>query len=218
MTPHGHVILPLKAAGKTVGVLYLYMPRDLEINEERMKILSNIGSQVGIAIENAKLYEETKAFSLHDPLTGLANRRMLDIIFERNFIRAKRFSSPLSVLMLDIDHFKRYNDAYGHPAGDRLLCEVAYTTLEEIREIDLVARYGGEEFLILLPDTDITHAHEAAERIRKAVEKKTKITVSLGVSTLQHGMREKEELIDKADTALYKAKQNGRNRVEAADA
>ena len=218
MTPHGHVILPLKAAGKTVGVLYLYLPRDLEINEERMKILSNIGSQVGIAIENAKLYEETKAFSLHDPLTGLANRRMLDIIFERNFIRAKRFSSPLSVLMLDIDHFKRYNDAYGHPAGDRLLCEVAYTTLEEIREIDLVARYGGEEFLILLPDTDITHAHEAAERIRKAVEKKTKITVSLGVSTLQHGMREKEELIDKADTALYKAKQNGRNRVEAADA
>ena len=218
MTPHGHVILPLKAAAKIVGVLYLYLPPDLEINEERMTILSNIGSQVGIAIENAKLYEETKTLSLHDPLAGLANRRMLDIIFERNFIRAKRFSSPLSVLMLDIDHFKRYNDAYGHPAGDRLLCEVAYTTLEEIREIDLVARYGGEEFLILLPDTDITHAHEAAERIRKAVEKKTKITVSLGVSTLQHGMREKEELIDKADTALYKAKQNGRNRVEAADA
>jgi diguanylate cyclase (GGDEF)-like protein len=216
--PHGHVIVPLKAAAKTVGVLYLYLPRDLEINEERMKILSDIGSQVGIAIENAKLYEETKTLSLHDSLTGLANRRLLDIIFERNFIRARRFASPLSVLMLDIDHFKKYNDAYGHLAGDRLLCEVADTTLKEIRETDLVARYGGEEFLILLPDTDITHAHETAERIRKAVEKKTKVTVSLGVSTLQHGMREKEELIDKADTALYKAKQKGRNRVEAADA
>jgi diguanylate cyclase (GGDEF)-like protein/PAS domain S-box-containing protein len=216
--PHGHVILPLKAAAKTVGVLYLYMPRDLEINEERMKILSDIGSQVGIAIENAKLYEETKALSLHDPLTGLANRRMLDIIFERNFIRARRFSSPLSVLMLDIDHFKKYNDAYGHLAGDRLLCEVADTTLKEIRETDLVARYGGEEFIVLLPDTDITHAHEAAERIRKAVEKKTRITVSIGVSTHQHGMREKEELLDKTDAALYKAKHNGRNRVEAADA
>jgi diguanylate cyclase (GGDEF)-like protein len=102
-------------------------------------------------------------------------------------------------------------------AGDRLLCEVADTTLKEIREIDFVARYGGEEFLILLPDTDITHAHETAERIRKAVEKKMKVTVSLGVSTLQHGMRGKEELLDKADAALYKAKQNGRNRVEVAD-
>jgi PAS domain S-box-containing protein len=107
--PHGHVILPLKAAAKIVGVLYLYLPPDLDINEERLKILSDIGSQVGIAIENAKLYEETKTLSLHDSLTGLANRRLLDIIFERNFIRAKRFSSPLSVLMLDIDHFKRYN-------------------------------------------------------------------------------------------------------------
>ena len=82
------------------------MPPDLEINEGRMKILSDIGNQVGIAIENAKLYEETKALSLHDALTGLANRRMLDVIFERSFIRARRFASPLSVLMLDIDHFK----------------------------------------------------------------------------------------------------------------
>lgn len=212
--PHGHVILPLKAAGKTVGVLYLYMPRDIEINEERMKILSDIGSQVGTAIENAKLYEETKALSLRDHLTGLANRRMLDIIFERSFIRARRFTSPLSVLMLDIDHFKKYNDAYGHLAGDRLLISIADAVSAEVRETDLVVRYGGEEFLILLPETDITHAQEAAERIRKAVEKKTGVTVSLGVSTLLHGMREKEELIDKADTALYKAKQNGRNRVE----
>jgi len=214
MTLHGHVIVPLKAAGNTVGVLSLYLPPDLEINEGGIKILSDIGNQVGIAIENAKLYEETKALSLQDALTGLANRRLLNIIFQRNFIRVKRFGDPLSLLMLDIDHFKKYNDTYGHLAGDRLLISIADTVSAEVRETDLVVRYGGEEFLILLPDTDITHAQQTAERIRKAVEKKTGVTISLGVSTHQYEMREKEELIDKADIALYKAKQNGRNRVE----
>lgn len=214
MSSHGHICVPLKAANKTVGVLYLYLPLDVDIKEQRMKILSAIGNEVGIAIQNAKLYEETKLLSLHDPLTGLANRRLLDIIFERNFFRAKRFESPLSVIMMDVDHFKKYNDTYGHPAGDKLLAEIANAALKETRETDLVSRYGGEEFLILLPEADGAQAYEAAERIRRSVKAETGVTVSLGVSSYHQGLQKKEELIDRADTALYYAKKRGRNRTE----
>ncbi|MDH4028561.1 MAG: response regulator, partial [Nitrospirota bacterium] len=110
MTPHGHIIIPLHARGKITGVLFLYLKADAEIKEEKLKLLTSIGNQIGIAIENSKLYEETKKFALRDPLTGLANRRMMDIVFDRTLERAKRFNKPFSVIMLDIDYFKKYND------------------------------------------------------------------------------------------------------------
>jgi len=213
MLPHGHVILPLHAGNKVIGVLYLYVKPDIKIDEDKLKLLGAIAKQLGIAIDNARLHEETKISSLQDPLTGLANRRILDVELKRNVAMAKRLKQSFSVIMLDIDYFKKYNDTHGHPAGDKLLIEIANVILKEIREIDLAVRYGGEEFLILLPETALAKASEAAERLRIKVEERTSVTISLGIASYNTDM-EKEELIKKADEALYQAKHMGRNRVE----
>jgi diguanylate cyclase (GGDEF)-like protein len=193
----------------------VYLPADFDIDESRLNLLTSIGNQIGIAIDNAKLYEETKALSLLDPLTGLANRRMMDILFEKYFAGTQRSGTPLSVIMLDIDHFKKYNDTHGHDSGDKLLAGLAKLLLSVIREVDLAVRYGGEEFLILLPETDLIGASEIAERIRGAVEATLAITVSLGVASCNLKIKKQEKIIKKADEALYRAKKRGRNRVDA---
>jgi diguanylate cyclase (GGDEF)-like protein len=167
-----------------------------------------------VALDNSKLYEETKRSSLYDPLTGLANRRMMHLIFKRNFEEAKRYGRPFSVIMLDIDFFKKYNDTKGHTAGDRLLVDVSKVLINSTRGVDLVSRYGGEEFLILLPETDLPGAQILAERIRESVEKGTDVTASLGIACCTGETQSEEELINKADAALYQAKETGRNRVE----
>lgn len=214
ITPHGHIIIPLKARGRVVGVLYLYLPADREIDKRIFRVLLSMGNQIGIAIDHARLYMETRELSLHDPLTRLANRRLMEIMLETNITMAKRFKKPLSVIMLDIDHFKKYNDTFGHTAGDKLLVEIASILLKETRGIDLTVRYGGEEFFILLPETDLTGACEVAERIRNAVKTATGVTISLGAASYHKGIKKNEELIKNADNALYRAKQKGRNRVE----
>jgi diguanylate cyclase (GGDEF)-like protein len=213
MKPHGHIIVPLKTLNKVIGVLYLYTLPDIQIDEHQINLLRSIGNQIGIAISNVQLYEETKRLTLEDPLTGLANRRFMDIVLKRSFAKAVRFKRPLSIIMLDIDHFKNYNDTHGHSEGDKVLASVSTVLLKEIREIDLAVRYGGEEFLILLPETGLEGALDVAERIRQTVDTSTKVTVSLGV-TAYHEKMQQDEIIVNADTALYKAKQNGRNRVE----
>lgn len=167
-----------------------------------------------ITIKNARAHEETKILSLHDPLTKLANRRLMEIEFEKSFARTKRYGNELSVIMLDIDHFKEYNDVFGHKAGDELLTRIAHIVSEAIRDTDLAIRYGGEEFLILLPQTGESETFEVAERIRGTVEAETEITVSLGISVYNPNMQKKEEIINKADEALYRAKQKGRNRTD----
>lgn len=211
---HGHISIPIKIKGKVTGVICFLISPDYELDERKEKIFLSIGDQLGIAIDNVRLYEETKALSLSDPLTGLANRRLMNVILERNIAIANRFNNPLSAVMLDIDYFKKYNDKYGHTAGDKLLAKIAYHISKEVRETDLAVRYGGEEFFLILTDTDLTKASEIAERIRKNVEVNAGITVSLGISEYHKGMKEKETLINKADKALYQAKQKGRNRVE----
>ena len=213
-TPHGHIIIPLKAANKIIGVLYLYLPADLEPSEGLVKTLLSIGEVAGIAINNAMLFEETKDLSLHDPLTGLGNRRLLEITMDSLFEAVKRYERDLSVIMADIDYFKKFNDTHGHPAGDRILTEVAESITGEIRKSDVAIRYGGEEFLVILRETNQKDACDTAERIRRSVEAKTGVTVSLGVSSFHHDIPDKESLITQADHALYRAKQNGRNRVE----
>lgn len=214
IAPHGHIIIPLKARDRIVGVLYLYMDTDFDLPESKLRLLDALGNQIGISLDNANLFEETKKSSLHDQLTGLANRRMMHIVFSRIIAEAKRGDKPFSVIMLDIDRFKEFNDSRGHLAGDKLLADLAGLILKESREVDLVVRYGGEEFLILLPDTTIEKAHEAAERMRKVVEKKTDVTISAGVASYSKETVNEEYLTNKADSALYLAKRNGRNRVE----
>jgi diguanylate cyclase (GGDEF)-like protein len=162
-----------------------------------------------------KSHCELRELALHDPLTGLANRRLMEVLLEKDFASAKRLEAPLSIVMMDIDYFKKYNDTFGHQAGDAILADVARITLREARGMDLVVRYGGEEFLLVLPDTNLQHGQTAAERIRAAVESRSPITVSLGVAAFDPCMKSHEELIKAADTALYKAKESGRNRVVA---
>ncbi len=210
-TPHGHVVIPLKAKDRVTGVLCLFLTADVDVDESLVKLLLSIGTQIGLAIDNARLYEETRALSLLDPLTGLANRRLLDISLEKNFAGAKRYERPFSVIMLDLDYFKNYNDTYGHVAGDRLLVDVGKIISHEVRETDLAVRYGGEEFVVLLSETELGRAQEVAERIRERVVEHGGITVSLGVSTYRPSMSDKEDIIAMADKALYQAKQRGRN-------
>jgi diguanylate cyclase (GGDEF)-like protein len=151
--PHGHIIVPLKAAGVVVGMLNLYIQPETEVTDEIVGLLTSVASQVGIAISNARLYEETRNSSLHDPLTGLANRRFMEIQLDKSLEAAKRYQEALSFIMVDIDHFKNYNDCHGHQLGDRLLGRLAGILLREVRKADYVFRFGGEEFLVVLPET-----------------------------------------------------------------
>lgn len=212
--PHAHVVIPLQTAKNVAGVLCLFLQEGSEVSAEACNLLRTIGSQVGTAIENAMLYEATKADSLHDPLTGLANRRFMQIQLEKQLDQANRYGLPFSVVMIDIDHFKLFNDTHGHVAGDRLLVKLAGILSREIRNADYVFRYGGEEFLVIMPETELTSACEAAERLRKVVEDEAGVTVSLGVAPCPSPLEEGEILITMADAALYRAKEGGRNRVE----
>lgn len=211
---YGRIIVPLKVVNTVVGLLSLYTEPETEVSEHLLNLLASLGSQIGIALNNAKLYEQTKISSLHDPLTGLANRRFLELQLKKSFKAAKRYQEKLSVVMLDIDHFKSYNDTRGHLEGDRLLAKFAEQLVKELRDADFVFRYGGEEFLCMLPGTDLTMACEVAERVRMAVQTETDVTISLGVASFTDDMPDKESLVRKADEALFRAKRNGRNRVE----
>ncbi|MFZ2950815.1 MAG: diguanylate cyclase [Desulfuromonadaceae bacterium] len=211
---YGRIIVPLKVVNTVVGLLSLYTEPETEVSENLLNLLASLGSQIGIALNNAKLYEQTKISSLHDPLTGLANRRFLQLQLEKSFEAAKRYQEKLSVVMLDIDHFKNYNDTRGHLEGDRLLAKFAELLVKELRDADFVFRYGGEEFLFMLPETDLAMACEVAERVRMAVQAETDVTISLGVASFTDDMSDKESLVRKADEALFRAKRNGRNRVE----
>jgi len=210
--PHGHIILPLKAKNRLVGILCLYLPADAKVDQEKKDLLVALGNQIGIAIDNARLYEETRSLALHDPLTGLANRRHMGIIMADNLARAKRSGTPFSVIMFDIDHFKRINDTSGHDAGDEILVELSRVAAAELRDIDLKVRFGGEEFLALLPETTEEEARVVAERIRVAVQLEVAITISLGVTSYREG-DDQETLVKRADNALYQAKKQGRNQV-----
>jgi diguanylate cyclase (GGDEF)-like protein len=214
MTPHGHLIIPLKAIDKIMGVLYLYLPVDFDIDERTIQTFIAIGNQIGIAINNCLLYEKAKMLSLYDPLTKVANRNLMNMELEKNYAKSKRYGNPFSIIIMDLDNFKYYNDTYGHIAGDKLLVMTANIFSKEVREIDLVVRYGGEEFLIILPETKLIDAHHIAERIRKSIEEKTDVTISIGIVSHSHEIENTDDLIKKADAALYQAKQKGKNRVE----
>lgn len=220
------VVVPLRSAGKMVGILGTGNVKQRRFTPGEVALLQAIGNQLGVAIENARLHAEMQRLSQTDPLTGLYNRRGLDERMQVEILRAKRYQHPLSVVMIDIDHFKNYNDTHGHLEGDVILKQVAELLRIHVRETDVVARYGGEEFLILLTETTKAAALEVAEKIRVAVsvrpfphagtQPEGKLTISLGVATSSADLSEARELIYKADHALYGAKQAGRNRVREA--
>nr|WP_291316764.1 GGDEF domain-containing protein [Desulfuromonas sp.] len=158
-----------------------------------------------------------------DPLTRLHNRRSLMQTLRREFQRSRRIDTPLSLVMADIDHFKKVNDTYGHQQGDSVLVALGDLFNEKLRPYDLAARFGGEEFALVLPETDLANAQQVAERIREAAARLTfpgplkelRLTISLGVATFPSGnIQSEDDLIREADYALYNAKRGGRNRVE----
>ena len=171
-----------------------------------------------------RLVRKLEHLSHHDSLTGLLNRRAIEYLLGRESQRLQRFGEHFSLLMVDIDHFKRINDRLGHAAGDAVLCAVAQTLQAHAREVDRVARFGGEEFCVLLPHTLHEGALQAAERLREAInlvsipwnDEVISVTISTGLATADNPDESQDDLLKRADKALYQAKTDGRNRVVAA--
>lgn len=171
---------------------------------------------------NKQLQDDLEYLTVHDPLTGLLNRRFLEEEVVKEIARAERYRSPLSFLIVDIDHFKKINDRYGHKMGDLALCHLAALLAEKIRESDCLARFGGEEFVLILPDTGTEQARMLAEKLRQQVENHPlqitggshrRLTISIGISNYPQNGTDWDELFKAADRALYRAKEEGRNRV-----
>ncbi len=216
--------VPLVLKRQTMGLLAVDDTREPHsFLEDEVNLVSAIANQAVLAIENARLYLQVKEQAITDGLTSLFNHRYFQLRFTEEFAHSKRYGNDLSLIMLDIDHFKEYNDAYGHIAGDLALKEIANLTRASVRENDMVARYGGEEFVIILPMTNREGAKIVAERIRDSVlackflgdlnAPQVSITVSLGVAAYAPRHENREQLLKEADTALYQAKEKGRNRT-----
>ncbi len=220
------VSVPMMVKGRLSGVINLHKNMNNGFSEKEQRLVQAIANQAAIAVENARLYEKTRNLSNIDELTLLANRRHFQVILQRELAQARRYQVPFSLIMADIDHFKKYNDTHGHLNGDVALKRVADLLLQNTRGIDLAARFGGEEFIILLPKTNLDGALSAAEKLRQRIAGETfrgadlsqpggRLTLSLGVAEFPTDSKDVFELIDLADRALYLAKQAGRNRALA---
>ncbi len=215
------IALPLRAEVDHLGILYLNYRHLRTFTEHEVKLLSVFANQSALALANARLRETLREQAIRDPLTGLFNRRYMEEMLERELHRAARHQVPLGVLMIDIDHFKEFNDTFGHLAGDQVLREIGAGLPKLVRAEDVICRFGGEEFLAILPEASLEDAVKRAEQIRAKVketrvhfeEQALQVTVSVGVAVFpQHG-RTAEAIVHAADAALYRGKQEGRDRV-----
>jgi diguanylate cyclase (GGDEF)-like protein len=218
------ISIPLKVEGRSLGVLHLGYRQKYDPSTEEINLLTVVAHEAAVVIEHGRLFKEVSRLAITDGLTRLNNHRYLQQRLDGELERAKRFQRPLSVLMLDIDHFKRYNDRFGHLAGDILLKRLSRLLENNTRSIDILARYGGEEFCVVLPETSVAEAELVAERIRREVREtlhyhnqedgsEGKVTISIGISTFPTDGSNKTMLLAASDKALYRAKQTGRNRV-----
>ncbi len=213
-------LFALAADGEPQGFLAV-IAADGEADGSQDETLASLARVIGMGVRNSLLFEETRALSLQDELTGLSNRRLFNIRLSGDFAMARRYGVRLALLMLDIDHFKRVNDRYGHAAGDVVLRGLSEVLLRGIRGADLAFRHGGEEFAVLLSHTELDAAACLGERICQAVanesfrvcDQAVRITVSIGVAAYSAQMEQEQDLVALADRALYRAKQSGRNRV-----
>jgi len=218
------VVIPLKAKDKSNGLIVadnIFTKRS--ITKDDIRVLMMFANQAGMAIENSQLYERTLIKAHKDALTDLWNHGYFQYVFDEELKRAKDHMSYLSLIMLDIDNFKNYNDTWGHQKGDEILARISQIIMESSRKIDKVCRYGGEEFAVILPDAARKDVLVVAERIRANIEQcpfsagadhpSQKITVSIGVASFPENGKTKLELIRAADAALYDAKKQGKNRV-----
>lgn len=206
-----------------MGVLTIYR-KDAELIFTRgdTDTVMFLAEQGGVAIENVLLHEDAQRLSLTDGLTGVWNRRYFQMQFRQVLATASRFDRPFSIMMLDLDHFKRVNDTHGHQRGDAILVEFSQRVSSALREIDTFARYGGEEFICLLAETGLGGAATTAEKIREVIKTKAfggmgdepiTLTVSIGVASYPEHGDSFRGLVEAADQAMYRAKQEGRDRV-----
>ncbi len=222
------MVLPIAVEENLLGLILLgwqYFIAPERLN--RISFAFLMSQQIALGLEKAHLYNHIKSMALSDSLTGLANRRNFDMFLTIELKRAASLKRPLSLIMLDLDKFKRYNDSYGHPTGDKLLSKVGQILQHNVRNIDLPARYGGEEFSIILPECSCNEATSIGEKLRQVIESENfpddigtstaKITASLGISTydptVSTTLPSTDKIIELADKALYQAKSQGRNRV-----
>ncbi len=217
---HAEALIPLIAKNEPLGLLVLEDPEDDEpFRDEEQVLFRQMGSQIAIAIHNAKLY----ALAVTDGLTDLFVRRYFDLRLDEEFAAARRYNRVFSVLLFDIDHFKKFNDTHGHQTGDLVLQQFARLLEKNTRDADICCRYGGEEMVVILPETSLEEAsllaNKLCARIREHVFRGTSdqalsVTASIGVAQHHRSTQKSGDIVEAADKALYRAKELGRNRIE----
>lgn len=208
--------IPLKIGNKVIGVLDIESFRLNDFKEDTRNLLLSIGTHIAISLEKAKLYERTKRLSGEDPLTGVLNRRSLGEAINRELERSERHNTQFSLLFLDLDNFKEFNDEFGHSRGDELMISYSNIIKKLLRKGDIFGRYGGDEFIALLYHTNIDHAQEVAKRMLNIVtneENLLGLTLSIGIAGFPDNGNSFKELVDAADRACYQAKKEGGERV-----
>jgi len=213
---------PLISENRFLGIIRLDNPIAKFYNQDDLRFLATVCDLGAVALESAELFQKTQDLAIHDGLTGLYTKNYFFQRLKDELKHSLRKQIPLSLLMFDIDYFKNYNDKFGHIAGDIVLKNLSSTLLEFFKETNsIISRFGGEEFCIILPGINKTEAKEIAEKLRQAILntsiilrlRETQITVSIGLASFPEDAAEEEDLVLKADQAMYKAKQAGRNRV-----
>jgi diguanylate cyclase (GGDEF)-like protein/PAS domain S-box-containing protein len=223
-----YLCIPILAQGETLGIVHFQATDAFpQLEASELSFKTTFAGQVGLSLANIRLREALRTQSIRDALTGLYNRRYLEETLEREVRRAARASQSLGLLMIDLDHFKSFNDTYGHDAGDAVLRETGQFLTKGIRAEDFVCRFGGEEFVVILPTANLEASRSRAERLRSKMREQTvmhqgrslgTVTISIGVASFpQHGMSPKE-LMASADAALYEAKRRGRDQAVVASA
>jgi diguanylate cyclase (GGDEF)-like protein len=221
-TLKSHLTLPLAVEGEILGCLSINSDQPNAFDAQDLQFLSVIGYQMAASLKHFQRFSSIKNMATYDTLTGLYNRRYFEEKLEVEAQKSFYSGIPLSLVMVDIDHFKKVNDTFGHTEGDQILCKISTLLKNSVRRKDTVARYGGEEFILILPEAALGQSFVIAERIRQLVENtlfevgraQVRLTLSMGISNFpSHRVKSKEELIKMADQALYDAKRAGRNKV-----
>jgi diguanylate cyclase (GGDEF)-like protein len=216
------ILAPLWAGSDDLGLIKIFFHRRLDMFSEEKKLLELICEFIARSLNNTLRFYLTERRATIDGLTNVFNQRFFSDQLSKEFNRARRYKNALALIMIDINHFKLYNDTNGHPAGNRVLAKVAQLIQGAVREIDLVARYGGDEFALILPENDARQGLIVAEKVRKVIEEypfdneeslpNGKLTISLGISDNSHAVKSADEMIEIADQALYWVKRHGGNR------
>ncbi|HSB07677.1 MAG TPA: diguanylate cyclase [Thermodesulfobacteriota bacterium] len=221
-TLKSHLTLPLALDGDLLGCISLNSEQSDAFDAQDLQFFSVIGSQMASTLKHFQRFSSIKTMAIYDTLTNLYNRRYFEERLGLETQQAFYGGATLSLVMIDIDHFKKVNDTFGHTEGDKVLREISSLLRTSVRKKDTVARYGGEEFILILPEAGLEESSMIAERIRRLVENtlfevghaRINLTVSLGISSFpNHRAKSKEELVRMSDQALYDAKRGGRNRV-----